>query len=220
MRRNNYLGRLEAVKAVLSKHFQEFNLSEITLARLADEIEDWASVVPFVDALARQNRPLEEDQGDFKWIASKLLEINRKLDGLGLIAQHALKECDSSLADCKDEILHLRSKVQQAEKISEKIQTSPTTLALGLPIKRPSKGRPKNNVQNDLALILARNYQDVTGKLPTITVDTSTDPVTRKGKYLALVRDVFEVYGHPESNAPNSAQLAVERIKQENRKKS
>lgn len=47
----------------------------------------------------------------------------------------------------------------------------------------------------DLAKSLAGNYQQLTGKTPTITVDPISDGNIAKGDFLKLVHDVFEILG-------------------------
>ncbi len=211
----NYVERFEALKAILSTHFQNFHLNEETLEQFADEIADTASVIQFVETLTKRNRPTAQEQEDFKWIAAQLLQINKKLEGIGLTGEHALKECHSSVADCKFEILCFCNRFLRAAQVCGKISGSPTALALQLPIPKKSKGKHENKVQNELALILARIFREMTGRLPTITVDATTDPSTRKGKYLALVREVFDVYGFTDGNAISSGIKAVKRIKTE-----
>ena len=212
---DRYLDRFEAVKAILSTHFQKFHLNEARLERFADAIEDTASVVLFVDTLTKQNHPPAEDQKYLKKIASELLQVSAMLEKLGLTGEHVLKECGSSVMDCKNEILDLREKIQAAAKLSGKLEAPPTALALELPNAHKSKGKPTNQVQNEIALVLARIFRETTGRLPTITVDATTNPATRKGKYLALVREVFDVYGFTSANATSSGTRAVEQIKTE-----
>jgi hypothetical protein len=215
MKIDSYLDRFEAVKAILSTHFQKFHLNEASLEQFADVIEDTASVIPFVDTLAKQNHPPAEDQEHLKKIASQLLKASAILENIGLAGEHALKECGSSVIDCKNEILHMREKIQAAAKMSGKTKGAPTALALELPTVKKSKGKPTNQVQNEMALILARIFRETTGRLPTITVDATTTPPTRKGKYLALVREVFDVYGFTSANATSAGIRAVKQIKTE-----
>lgn len=215
MQIDSYLDRFEAVKVILSTHFQKFHLNEERLERFADAIEDSASVILFVDTLTKQNHPPAKDQEDLKWIASQLLRISKKLEEIGLVGEHALNECGSTVASCGNEISNLRAKIQAAANLSGKLEGSPTALALELPTAQKSKGKPTNQVQNEMALVLARIFRETTGRLPTITVDATTNPPARKGKYLALVREVFDVYGFTPANATSSGTRAVEQIKTE-----
>lgn len=56
-------------------------------------------------------------------------------------------------------------------------------------------GRPIKFRALDLAKSLAGNYQQLTGKAPTITVDPISDGNIAKGDFLRLVYDVFEILG-------------------------
>lgn len=56
-------------------------------------------------------------------------------------------------------------------------------------------GRPIKFRAFDLAKSLAGNYQQLTGKTPTITVDPISDGNIAKGDFLRLVHDVFEILG-------------------------
>lgn len=74
-------------------------------------------------------------------------------------------------------------------------------------------GRPPKLRAIQLADILARSYWQLTGKMPTITVDPTSEGNIAMGDFLRLVDDVFGSL-KVEANPEHFARLAIENLKE------
>jgi len=192
---------ITALKNIFLKHYKDFGITDEQASMLAlkfdEDVFDYEYQIemPRLGQNAQFNvQAIKKVQKDLKKLSNTIDDLkddigDRDDNGLKLALDNLNAELQSSLEHWKN------------QEISSRRNQNPFANIDDLKVPPVKAGRPPNELANTMAIILARQFERITGRKASVTKGTYYEAEARGGRYLHLVKDVFEVYDYTESNA-------------------
>jgi hypothetical protein len=189
--------------------FRRLPILEEEDSRLAAMVEEIARLLP----VTAQSNPAFALVGH-NATKSELEELEKKAAALAKCIASLHAHAIGALAD--NGFIDRLALQQQANQLA--VIASNAALSLDVPEKQGG-GRPRALLPTGIARILAFNYQELTGKRPTIIIDDSYGSPA-SGPFLELVTEVFNALGVDDASPNSMARSAIDHMKATNKDRS
>lgn len=192
---------ITALKSIFVQHYQDFGITDEQASALAfkfhKDVCDFECDIetPHLGQAAQHN--ITKILAAQHHLANLSKAVDAIKDDIGDRDDNKLKLAVETVdVELQQHLEHWRN-----QEVRARGYQNPFVIIDTLKLPPAKAGRRANELANAMAVILARQFERITGRKAAVTKGTYYEAEARGGRYLHLVKDVFEVYDYTKSNA-------------------
>ena len=192
---------IAALKNIFLKHYQDFGITDEQANMLAAKFDEDVCDFEYQIEMPRLG---QNAQFNIKKILTAQTHLRKLSKAIGKIIDDIGDREDNGLKSALENLdgeLKASLKHWQNQEISSRRNQNPFADIDDLKVPPVKVGRRPHELANTMAILLARQFERITGRKAAVTKGTYYEAEARGGRYLHLVEDVFEIYDYTESNA-------------------